>query len=255
MHLTLVIASLQAGGAERVLSHLANHWASQGHDVSLVTFDAPETPPFYRLDSNIRLIQLNQHKLSLHPLSRLRNIFKRLYVLRRVFKTLNPDVILSFITTMNILTLMAATRLKIPVVISERIDPHHHVISKFYERLRFILYPRCHKLIVQTQSAANYFSNERHIRLEIIPNFVFSPQNTKTTYAAQVTKILSIGRLDFQKDHRTLIQAFAALLPRYPHLTLTIYGEGPDRTALEQLIASLNLQKKGDAARVDNKCR
>jgi glycosyltransferase involved in cell wall biosynthesis len=46
---------------------------------------------------------------------------------------------------------------------------------------------------------------------------------------------LAAGRLVPQKDHRTLIDAFAALRARMP-ARLVILGEGPERPALEALI-------------------
>jgi GalNAc-alpha-(1->4)-GalNAc-alpha-(1->3)-diNAcBac-PP-undecaprenol alpha-1,4-N-acetyl-D-galactosaminyltransferase len=55
---------------------------------------------------------------------------------------------------------------------------------------------------------------------------------------------MTVGRLAQQKRHDTLIQAFARLYPIYPHLRLTIYGEGPRRKNLQSLINSLNLQER-----------
>ena len=40
MKVALVISSLSTGGAERVISLLANHWASRGDDVDLITVDS-----------------------------------------------------------------------------------------------------------------------------------------------------------------------------------------------------------------------
>ena len=50
MRIAFVIPSLGAGGAERVATLLANEWNANGHDVTLVTFDAPGTEPFFALD-------------------------------------------------------------------------------------------------------------------------------------------------------------------------------------------------------------
>jgi glycosyltransferase involved in cell wall biosynthesis len=55
---------------------------------------------------------------------------------------------------------------------------------------------------------------------------------------------MTVGRLDQQKDHATLIHVFARFYSTYPHLTLTIYGEGDEQGSLQNLINSLNLQEK-----------
>ena len=50
MRLCFMIHALTAGGAERVLSELANHYARKGiHDIHLITLQSEETPSFYPL--------------------------------------------------------------------------------------------------------------------------------------------------------------------------------------------------------------
>ena len=57
MRLTLVIASLGRGGAERTATILAGAWASQGHEVTLMTLARDDAPAF-TLHPAIKLCQL-----------------------------------------------------------------------------------------------------------------------------------------------------------------------------------------------------
>jgi GalNAc-alpha-(1->4)-GalNAc-alpha-(1->3)-diNAcBac-PP-undecaprenol alpha-1,4-N-acetyl-D-galactosaminyltransferase len=244
MHLALIISSLNPGGAERVLSDLANHWISQGNKVSFITFATPTTVPFYPLDPKINLIQLDQSQHTSSPLKRFINSFKRILVLRKTLQQLKPDRIVSFVDITNITALIASIGLKIPIVVSERIDPNFHKIPSFYEWFRLKVYPLCLKLIVQTTNAATYFPKQFSYFMMVVPNPVRSPTVEKKDYVQHITHIISIGRLDQQKDHKTLIRSFSHLLKTHPDLTLTIYGEGRERPNLETLITSLNLQNK-----------
>ncbi|ETZ04402.1 exopolysaccharide phosphotransferase [Holospora undulata HU1] len=97
-------------------------------------------------------------------------------------------------------------------------------------------------MVVQTQSAADFFKNLRN--LLVIPNAVKKPSLQKITALDQAKHIISVGRLCPFKGFDTLIQAFARLYSNYPHLRLTIYGEGNEREHLQSLINSLNLQER-----------
>lgn len=55
-------------------------------------------------------------------------------------------------------------------------------------------------------------------------------------------KAVSAGNLVPGKRHEASIRAIAAVKGEYPDLTLTIYGEGPQRDKLEQLIKSLGVE-------------
>lgn len=241
MHLALIISSLNPGGAERVISTLANHWAEIGHKISLITFAPPTAKPFYPLNPNIHLVQLNQSQTEPSRFKCLKNSLKRIWCLRKTIKDLCPDRILSFVEVTNITTLLATWSLKIPVVIGERTHPGHYKIPKLYQKLRKLSYPWAKKVVTQTQSAAEYFQNLP--TLTVIPNFISKPTKTKST-VDKVEKIISVGRLCPFKGFDTLLHSLPILLNHHPHLTLTIYGEGAERGNLEALIQSLNLEGK-----------
>ena len=240
MHIALVILTLGPGGAERVISNLANAWVEEGHTVTLLTLEHPSQKPFYPLNSKINLIQLNP--LSTKPTSwigYLKNITTRLFSLRATLKKENPDLILSFIDQMNVLILLLTQGLKIPVIVSERIDPAFHPLPIAYKMLRRLTYPWASQIVVQTQSAANYFSKKLQKKISIIPNSVPVPKKY-VTYR-KIKNIVSIGRLSPQKDYPTLLKAFRVLTIKYPFLKLTIYGEGKERPPLERYIQILGL--------------
>ena len=240
MNIALVISSLQTGGAERVITDLAHHWLAQDHRVTIITFASPTITPFYPVDVRIELIQLNQTQQTGSLLQRLWNIGKRILDLRRTFKAINPHVIISFIDVTNITTLLAAVGLKqIPVIVSERTDPTHHILPSLYKKIRSLVYPRAYKVIVQTQSAKDYFDKLNTVF--IIPNSVRVPKILKLGYDLPITQIISVGRLCQYKGFQTLIKAFALVHKVHPQLNLTIYGEGPQRGHLQQLIDSLDL--------------
>ena len=242
MHLTLIISSLNAGGAERVLSELANHWARNGYKVSLVTLAPAGSLPFYPLDQRVDLHQLNKSGAEPSAGKRLKKLVARIYCLRKLLKVLNPDIIISFMDMVNLTVLLSCFNLKIPVIVSERTHPAYHRLPALYSVLRKILYKMADKVVVQTSSAASYFKNLTSV--EILPNAVAIPTPIKQDFNTFVKNIISTGRLCPYKGFDTLIRAFANLIKIHPQLNLTIYGEGQERHALEQLIQSLHLADK-----------
>lgn len=54
---------------------------------------------------------------------------------------------------------------------------------------------------------------------------------------------VSVGNLRWQKNYSTLINSFGMFIKKNPKAKLLIFGEGPERTKLENLIKSLSLEK------------
>src|SRR5689334_18368128 len=123
MRLTLVISSLASGGAERVMSIMANYWAERGLSVTLLTFDDGHERPFFELDPKITHVPLDLLGASENPLRGAVNNLKRVFVLRKAIRGSKPDAVISFMDKMNVLTILAAAGLPLPVIISERTDP------------------------------------------------------------------------------------------------------------------------------------
>ncbi len=56
LKLTLVISSLFSGGAERIMSVMANYWAAKGLNITLITLDSVSND-FYELDSRVKRVR------------------------------------------------------------------------------------------------------------------------------------------------------------------------------------------------------
>lgn len=246
LRITLFISSLRIGGAERVLSELANAWILKGYDVTLITLAPLTEKPSYPLNHRISLVQLNQlweEKSSF--LMRLVRILRRVLKLRKALKNSQPDVIVSFVEMANMIAILANLRLTIPLIVCERTNPHYYRIPFLYEKLRNLLYPLASKIITQTFSAASYFPQLPNHQKMIIPNMVrrFDSCKEETDILKPVQKIVTMGRLCESKDFQTLIHAFSQVILHNPRMLLTIYGEGPERGNLESLVQDLRLSQ------------
>lgn len=265
--LLLFTHAITSGGAERVLTILANAWAAKGWDVTLVTLDDGSVPPFYSVDPGVRHVTLAVSRRSAagkaltaasvgrgpirwlmqSKLATLWNMSRRALRVRQGLVALKPDLVISFIDQVNILALVALAGTGIPVVISERIDPAHHRIGWAWSALRVMTYPRADRLVVQGERIQNQFHGRVRRCSRVIPNPVLRPPATPRTPDSERTgrTLVAVGRLVPQKGFDLLLETFARLAPRHPDWRLVIWGEGPERGNLEKLRGDLGL---GDRA-------
>jgi GalNAc-alpha-(1->4)-GalNAc-alpha-(1->3)-diNAcBac-PP-undecaprenol alpha-1,4-N-acetyl-D-galactosaminyltransferase len=243
MRITLTIPSLGAGGAERVLILLANSWASKGWKVTLLSLNDEDWTSFYDLDARLKWVRLGLMKEARNTLSGLGNNYLRIRALARAIHDSRPQVVISFIDTMNVLVLMAAMGLNVPVVISERTDPTKHKLGKVWRILRALSYPSAGRLVVQNQSGLDFFKPMLGEQIRIIPNPILpAPEKPgETPCLPHGTVVMTAGRLSHEKGCDLLIRAFAMLAGHYPDWRLLILGEGPQRSQLEGLIAELEM--------------
>lgn len=235
MNIVLVISSLQAGGAERVMSILANGLCERDH-VTLVKLS--ELDDHYEVDPRVEIRSISAGPRTLTSrllINRCRIIWR----LRQELQRAPSDVVLSFIDLTNIRTLIAARGLGVPVIISERTDPTRHRIKVVHRVLRKVVYPWADVLVVQTEAVARWartFMRENAVR--VIPNPVVL-DGTDTTERADL--VIAMGRLAREKGFEVLLDAFAASSAVTMGWRLCILGDGPERTALSEQARRLGL--------------
>ncbi|MEO8901660.1 MAG: glycosyltransferase family 4 protein [Polyangiaceae bacterium] len=240
---TCVVSSLRGGGAELVISRLANALASRGHDLQLITFSGTDSD-MQALSPEVRRVGLAREESSHTLLQRVRNTAARVRALASSVRCFAPDVIVSFTDATNVLTLLTNQILRLPVIVSERVDPRLHPLDAATTALRPWLYATADALVMQTQSSLQWAEQlPRPPRTHVIPNPIYSPVATTCEETACFRPyILAVGRLAKQKGFDVLIRAFSIVHRRDPRLRLVILGEGPERSTLEHLTETLGLR-------------
>ena len=246
MRVTFVIHSLEPGGAQRVLVTMANYWAKKGWPITILTFDEGREAPFYELHPAVRHRPLNIARVSGNPAEALYNNLVRLRVLRRAIRETAPQVVISFIDSTNVLTRLALSGTRLPVIVSERTDPHQHRIGPVWSLMRKLAYRRAAGIVVQSERARPYFPERSHPRTRVIPNPVVLPPRAIETSGCAIARtgniVIGMGRLSEEKGFDLLLKAFSVIAPRNPDWNLEIWGEGPIRAKLEALVEQLGLQ-------------
>ena len=245
MRLTLVISQLGAGGAERVLSTMASHWADRGHHVTLLTLWGPDSD-FYPLSPAVKRVPLRLARSSPNLRETARMSWRRLRALRAEIRPARPDVVISFMDTINILTLVATRGLSIPVVVSERTDPAQHRIGALRSWARRRTYGWADAIVVPSRGAARWVDeNIRGPLLRVIPNPVRNTLGPAPPGQPRPERlVVALGRLSPEKQLDYLLRAFRCCSPRHPDWSLEIVGEGPDRGRLETLAAEFGIRQR-----------
>jgi GalNAc-alpha-(1->4)-GalNAc-alpha-(1->3)-diNAcBac-PP-undecaprenol alpha-1,4-N-acetyl-D-galactosaminyltransferase len=243
--ITFVISSLVAGGAERVLTIMADWWVAHGVEVVVVDFVSPDTTPFIPLDPRIREVRLDLLRPSRGPVDGLLQNLRRLSVVRRAIRGSRPDVVIAFMDKTNVLVLTAMAGTRTPVIVEEHADPSQAGIGRIWELLRRVTYRRAARVVALTRTSLDFFDGPIRRRGAIIPNPLAVPPVTAVRAGSSgktdAGHIVSMGRLGHEKGFDRLLRAFALVARERPGWTLAIWGEGDERERLEALRASLGL--------------
>lgn len=228
------------GGAERVLCAVCSWLAQQGHDVTIVTFDSPGGEPFYPLDARVKKADLGIGD-SAHT-ARTGETLRRICALRRFVRAQRPDVAVGFMHSMFVPLAFALAGSGIPTVGSEHIVPEHYRTRPLQFLLLLASAPFLKRITVLSERIRSSYPQVLRKRMVIMPNPVQIPEHGGVQALDNTSSvILSIGRLDPQKDQAVLVEAFARIQGRHPEWSLRIVGEGPLRQMLEKQIQELGL--------------
>ena len=230
MKLTFVSATLHAGGAERVISLLANSFCQKGYEVEIVCINKHLV--FYPIDEKVKVWFAEDEVKSL-------SILKKMMWLRKHINSEKPDVVIAFMLEVYCVTLASLIGVSVPVISSERIDPHFFGRAKGL--LRWLLLRRTTHLVVQTVRIKDFYSAKLQSRTTIIPNPVTDKVFSLTPTLKQ-KRIIAVGRLAYQKNYPMMFRAFAKVHHDFPDWQLVVYGNGPQKDEIRGVIERLGME-------------
>lgn len=241
MKLLFVNSSLTDGGSERVMTLLANEFASRGDDVSMLLVRENKKKSYY-LDERVNCIQLTYGNAG-----KAAKYFKRISQIRKYVKEINPDVVISFLLDVNMATLTACRGLSKKVIVSERNNPRANTSSKIRKLMRLygnnIGYKKAYRVVFQTEQVKEFFNDSIQKISAVIPNPI-NPEIPEPFNGEREKVIVAVGRLQKQKNFPMTLRAFSRLGDDFKDYKLVIYGEGYMRDELNALSKELGIEDR-----------
>lgn len=236
MKICFTVDSMGSGGAERVVSILANNFVKRGHAVYIVMVSSEKDYSFYDLCGVELICLMKNYKKKTRG-------FKRINLLKTTLKKISPDVVIAFLPHVSIYTFFALRHTGIKMICSERNDPSK--LSLRYRMFLKYIFKRVSGNVFQTEDAKKWYSKNISNNFEII----FNPINSDIKYLdirERSNKIVSVGRLVPQKNFHLLIDAFSLFSHKHSDLEyeLRIYGNGPLLNDLQQYAKTKGVSEK-----------
>jgi glycosyltransferase involved in cell wall biosynthesis len=252
MRLMFFVSSLGSGGAERVVSTLANDFVSYGHDVQVTTL-APLSDDFYSLDRRVARVSLGRGMSGDSALGRFFNPIRRATRLRRELKRYRPEAVIAMVDVSNILLALASIGLRKRIVSigSERSYPPLTEIGAHWAWLRKRTYGLLDGVVTQSEITSTWLQSQLGIgNTWVIPNPVSLPLDRREPVRDPELsrkgrkRVLAVGRYRVQKGFDLLIEGFASQQQFHGEWELVILGEGSERSRLEALIRDRGLEHR-----------
>ncbi len=231
-----MIGSLDGGGAERVISVLANSFV-KSWDVKILAIYKDVIK--YNLDSEV-----NYESIMIPSKNKgiIRN-FKRVLKIRKCIQTYNPDIVISFLSSVNIFTLIATRKMKVPVIVSERSVPNYEITNKLLRKVRETLYyhsKRCF-FVFQTEYVRGLYKQKIKKHSKVIYNPI--KEDLPIPYVGvREKRIVCVARLDEVKNIPMLLNAFKKFLEYHSDYVLELYGKGNMYEKLTEQVNNLGLK-------------
>ncbi|RKE95314.1 glycosyltransferase family 4 protein [Ichthyenterobacterium magnum] len=238
--IAFVIPGLESGGAERVVSTLANELCNKYEIIIITLWDVE---PFYHLNNAIKHIKCAEKPLiSVNIFQALWNNFLLLKKIKKIISNYEIELTIGFTTTANILATLASKSKKIPCIISERSNPNIYTLNKLWNYLRKKTYKRADFLVVQTKQNQSYFNKfTTNKKLIVLPNPLSKElTRNKKRNPNKDNIILNVGRLDKNKSQDLLIRAFSNI--KTDGWRLIFVGDGEEKSNYINLTKSLGIE-------------
>ncbi len=255
--ISVYIPDLRTGGAERIVVHLVNEFASRGISTDLV-LSRLEGSYLTDVNEGVNIINLNATR---YPGYAAMGAYRPL---RSYFEQKQPTVFLSALARANVVALLAHRMAKVDtrIVVSEhntlssRIKGSKDLKMKALPWMIRLTYRWADNIIAVSDGVGDDLAQTCSInrnQIKTIYNPVYNrsiPQKSKEKpdhpwFDESKKKkeiIVAVGGVDVQKDYPTLLRAFSRV-QRNRSVQLIIVGTG-DKQELKKLVSELGIQEK-----------
>lgn len=237
MQIAFVTAGFGAGGAEKIVNLIARHRASMGDTVLVIGLNAGSESSFFPYPPTVRLVGAARGGRATDGLA---GLGRRMFAARRDIAAFRPDVIVSFLTKINVLARIASAGFGAPLIVSERNNFEAQPMHPAWSLASRLALRSATRIVMQTEAARSRLAPTARAKAVVIPNPVTLAPGL-VAHPGPGNRLVAAGRLVEQKGFDLLIRAFAMAAREIPEARLTIFGEGPLRGTLETLARSLDV--------------
>ncbi|PSV50209.1 glycosyltransferase family 4 protein [Photobacterium sp. GB-1] len=246
MKLVFFTESLKSGGAERVLSVIANHMVKKKFDVKIIVCDK-EHDSFFYIDDEVEIKFLGFNYEKKNAIQFIKEQVRRYVVIRKELKEIGKDDrIISFLSHTNFRVNMASlfTGRKVYCCEHNNYFADKSRIFNFFKVLSY--YFIAEKLSVLTSRDLNNYLYKFQRKIVVLPNPLGVNIGKPKLKNNDVISFLAIGRLTEQKGFERLLNIVYLYKNKYvdQSFRLIIAGDGILREKLENLSLSLKLNEE-----------
>lgn len=240
-----LIPTLSTGGGERVVSELSLHLPESIEKV-IVLFKKEISYPYKG-----RVISLDVF-IGGNLLLKIFNYFSGLLKFKRIVSSEKPDYVISFGHPANIINILSGAK-SIVRVDNFYSSSCHGFGGNIYKFLIKILFNRAHMIIDVSKESAQDLIENFNVRREKI-KVIYNPLNIREIEKLaeeplgenyqEIFKnpvIINMGRLNYQKGQRYLIEAFREIKDRIKDAKLVILGNGELEKSLRDLSEKMGI--------------
>lgn len=254
MKLLYIVESLvPKGGTERIISEKANYFSEKfGYEIYIISCTQKDNQSnAFPLSKSVKQINLGIPYYSQYRYKYPKRLWVRYSInkeLRRslstIIKSVNPDILIGighfkadFVCTIKCQAIKIIECHEARAFTLLETGKRKSLVSRLYislyrKKYFYTIEKKANAVITLTEGDKNEWCKAKHTR--VIPNF--SMMYVSRFSNCEPKRIISVGRLEWEKGYGRLLDAWEMISVKYPEWKLDIFGEGNQYEVLQQKI-------------------
>lgn len=212
-----------SGGIERVISNMVGHYSLDSRfDIEIISFFKRNEKLCYHIPENVKINYISNQTYDLTSIGRKikSHIFLVFFLMK--YQPEHNSVLISTITNISIYLALFRFKYKRQKLIAAE-HGYYYAFGKLTRILRFCLYRFVDIVVTLTHSEKENYDKFCN-KVVVIPNALsFYPP---TTADINNKRIISVGRLVYEKGFENLLPIYIKLANKYPDWNFVIFGSG-----------------------------